>query len=124
MKQTASNTHISAQNSNSNFLMSNSTNPTLCAPINSGANGSYSPSLNQNRCFIKDSTKEETFKLVEKIQPKKSRTKYTKEQIEVLENAFWRNPYPDLITVEQLCKNLSICKEKINVILFLDFLFN
>ncbi|CAF1016936.1 unnamed protein product, partial [Brachionus calyciflorus] len=57
----------------------------------------------------------ESFKLVEKIQPKKSRTKYTKEQIDVLESAYWRNAYPDVITIEHLCKSLSISKEKINI---------
>lgn len=85
-------------------------------------------------------TTSETFKLVEKAQPKKSRTKYTKEQviarphysyiqtslitkskfltsikIDLLETAYCVNPYPDLITVEHLCKTLGICKEKINV---------
>lgn len=57
----------------------------------------------------------ESFKLVEKIQPKKSRTKYTKEQIDLLESAYWRNAYPDVITIEHLCKSLGISKEKINV---------
>ncbi len=57
----------------------------------------------------------ESFKLIEKAQPKKSRTKYSKEQIEILETAYWSNPYPDLITVEHLCKSLGINREKINI---------
>lgn len=57
----------------------------------------------------------ESFKLVEKIQPKKSRTKYTKEQIDVLESTYWRNAYPDVITIEHLSKTLGISREKINV---------
>lgn len=59
----------------------------------------------------------ESFKLVEKIQPKKSRTKYTKEQIDVLESTYWRNAYPDVITIEHLSKALVISREKINVII-------
>ncbi|RNA36017.1 rhox homeobox family member 1 [Brachionus plicatilis] len=57
----------------------------------------------------------ESFKLVEKIQPKKSRTKYTKEQIDVLESTYWRNAYPDVITIEHLSKSLGISREKINI---------
>jgi hypothetical protein len=69
---------------------------------------------------IYNSDRGESFKLIEKIQPKKSRTKYSKDQIEVLEGAYSRNPYPDVITVEQLCKALDISREKVNVCLSLS----
>ena len=56
----------------------------------------------------------DTFKLVEK-QAKKTRTKYNKEQIEMLELAYLRNAYPDVLTVENLCKSIGIKREKVNV---------
>ena len=99
--------------------------------INGNPNGYYAS--NNGKGFNGN----ESFKLVEKIQPKKSRTKYSKEQvgyffsslnlyflivskfkIEILEATYWRNHYPDLITVEHLCKTLGISREKINVINF------
>ncbi len=115
--------------------------------------------MNNHASSTSSSSSSESFKLIEKLQPKKSRTKYTKEQvisnllinlfdwemnvisfvfsfisyvkykqIEILESAYWTNPYPDLITVEHLCKSLGISREKINVnlnltiIIFIQFL--
>jgi len=65
--------------------------------------------------LIRKQPSTESFRLVEKIQPKKSRTKYTKDQLGYLESAFAQSSYPDLNLVDNLCKTLEISKEKINI---------
>lgn len=66
----------------------------------------------QNNVFKKHV---ESFKICEKLPPKKSRTKYSKEQIGFLEGAFEINQYPDQCLIEILCRNIGISKEKINI---------
>jgi catabolite regulation protein CreA len=94
--------------SNNNFIINNNFN---CNDDKSGENCLNAPLSN-----VKVPNSSESFKLIEKIQPKKSRTKYSKGQLEILEEAYHNHErYPDSLGIEQICSKLNIAKEKINV---------
>ena len=104
----------SSKISNGTIDRYNRFNPTSASPVGNSIETS-SNCINSSHLIYRQSSSSESFRLIEKILPKKSRTKYSKDQLQLLEEAYSRCNYPDVISVETLCKQLDISREKINV---------
>lgn len=74
------------------------------------------PSTQQNSCFDNSTTNMSTFELVPlSRRRRRQRTVFSKEQLDILDDIFLKNAYPDIVLREELSDKLEVPESRIQI---------